>query len=74
MVRGVVLMNNTDFSGFQIELTFLFVIFCVMAIWVFYNSSRYFDGVKRHFFWPLTLITGPIGLGLYLYMKRNVDL
>jgi hypothetical protein len=72
-MRGVILANNTDFSGFQIEIAFMFVIFCCMAIWVFYNSDKYFDGFKRHLFWPITIFTGPIGLWIYLYIRRKAD-
>lgn len=64
--------SNTDFSGHQIEIAFLATIFIVMAIWVFYNSDRYFMGWNRHVFWVLTLFTGPIGLVIYLIFRKRV--
>jgi TM2 domain-containing membrane protein YozV len=74
-MRGISLMGGTDFSNFQFEISIflLFILFSIMSIWVIYDSDKYFDGIKRHLFWPLTLITGPIGLGIYLFMRRKVD-
>ncbi len=65
--------GNTDFSGYQIEIAFLFSIFFVMAIWVFYDSDKYFMGAKRHIFWFLTIFTGPITLLIYLILRRNQE-
>ncbi|GAA0337847.1 hypothetical protein GCM10008967_30140 [Bacillus carboniphilus] len=64
--------SHTDFSGHQIEIAFLASIFIVMAIWVFYNSNRYFMGWSRHAFWILTLFTGPLGLLVYLIFRKRV--
>jgi hypothetical protein len=74
-MRGTGAIAGTDFSNFQSEITMilLFIVFCIMAIWVLYNSDNYFEGVKRHLFWVLTLMTGPIGLGIYLFIRRKVD-
>jgi hypothetical protein len=74
-MRGISLMRGTDFNNFQIGITIilLFIFFCIMSIWVIYDSDKYSDGIKRHLFWPLTLVTGPIGLGIYLFMRRKVD-
>jgi hypothetical protein len=74
-MRGTALLNGTDYSGFQFEMTMilLFILFFTMSFWVFYDSDRYFDGRKRHLFWPLTLFTGPIGLGFYFFMRRKTD-
>jgi hypothetical protein len=63
--------SSTDFSGYQIEIAFLFSIFIVMAIWVYYNSERYFDGLTRHVFWLATMLTGPVGLVIYLWFRRR---
>lgn len=70
---GWSLANNTDFSGYQIEIAFLLSIFIVMAIWVYYDSDRYFPGPIKHVFWPLTIVSGPIGLIIYLMFRRNRD-
>jgi hypothetical protein len=72
-MRGTGLLNGTNYNGFQLEITliFLFIFFCIMSIWVLYDSDRYFEGIKRHLFWPLTLLTGPIGLGIYFYMRKK---
>jgi hypothetical protein len=74
-MRGTGLMGGTDLSSFQLEITiiFLFILFCIMSFWVFYDSDNYFDGIKKHLFWSLTLITGPIGLGIYFLIRRKVD-
>ena len=60
-----------DFSGHQIEIILLFGIICVMAIWIFYDSDKFFVGAKRHIFWLLTILTGPIGLIIYLIMRKR---
>jgi hypothetical protein len=75
-MRGTGLMGGTDFSSFQFEITtiFLFILFCTMSFWVLYDSDNYFEGIKRHLLWLLTLITGPIGLGFYLFMQRRVEI
>jgi len=73
LMRGWSVANQTDYSGFQIEIAFFFTIFCVMAIWVFYDSGLYFVGVKRHVFWVLTIITGPIALITYLIIRRREE-
>jgi hypothetical protein len=74
-MRGIGLMGGTDFSNYQFEITmvFLFILFSILSLWVLYDSDSYFDGIKRHIFWPLTLITGPLGLVIYLLMRRKVD-
>ncbi|WP_062352399.1 hypothetical protein [Bacillus kwashiorkori] len=66
--------NRTDFSGYQLEIAFFFSIFCILAIWVFYDSDKYFYYSKiRHIFWILTIFTGPIGLIIYLVSRRFAD-
>jgi hypothetical protein len=74
-MRGTGLMGATDFGSFQFEISmiFLFILFCIMSLWVLFDSDNYFDGFKRHLFWSLTLVTGPIGLGIYFFMRRRVD-
>jgi hypothetical protein len=74
-MRGIGLMGGTDFSSFQFEITiiFLFILFCIMSFWVLYDSDNHFEGIKRLLLWLLTLITGPIGLGFYLFMRRRAD-
>jgi len=67
------LSRSTDFSGFQIELIFFFAIFCILAIWVFYDSDKYFYSKIRHIFWLLTLFTGLIGLIIYLVSRKLSD-
>lgn len=63
--------GSTDFSGYQIEIAFLFSVFIVMAIWVYYNSERYFDGLTRHVFCLATMLTGPVGLAIYVSFRRR---
>jgi hypothetical protein len=68
------LARNTDFSGHQIEVAVIFTIFIVVAIWVYYDSEKYFIGIKRRVFWLLTIITGPIGLIIYLLQRKKEGL
>lgn len=68
------LARNTDFSGHQIEIAVFFTFFIVIAIWVYYDSDKYFIGFKRHIFWVLTIITGPIGLLIYLMQRKKEQL
>ena len=65
--------GNIDFSGYQLEFAVLFVFFAVLAIWVYYNSERYFSGIPKHLFWMITLFTGPIGLLIYLYARKKAE-
>jgi hypothetical protein len=65
------LARNTDFSGHQIEIAVIFTLFIVIAIWVYYDSDQYFIGIKRHVFWICTIITGPIGLIIYLMRRKK---
>ena len=68
------LARNTDFSGHQIEIAVFFTLFIVIAIWVYYDSDKYFIGIKRHVFWILTIFTGPIGLIIYLMQRKKEEL
>lgn len=68
------LARNTDFSGHQIEIAVIFTLFIVVAIWVYYDSDKYFIGIKRHVFWILTIFTGPIGLIIYLMQRKKEEL
>lgn len=68
------LARNTDFSGHQIEIAVIFTLFSVVAIWVYYDSDKYFIGFKRHIFWILTVFTGPIGLIIYLMQRKKEEL
>lgn len=71
---GWSLARHTDFSGHQIEMAVIFSLFIVIGIWVYYDSDKYFVGIKRHIFWILTIFTGPIGLMIYLRQRKNEDL
>ncbi|KIL53499.1 hypothetical protein KP77_04750 [Jeotgalibacillus alimentarius] len=62
--------SQTDFSGYQIELAVIYTIFLIASMWVFYDADHYFTGIKRHIFWIMTLVTGPIGMILYLIFRR----
>ncbi|WP_226087734.1 hypothetical protein [Mesobacillus sp. S13] len=66
------LARNTDFSGHQIEIAVIFTFFIVIAIWVYYDSDKYFIRFKRHIFWILTIFMGPIALLIYL-MQRKIQ-
>lgn len=68
------LARNTDFSGHQIEIAVILTLFIVVAIWVYYDSDKYFIGIKRHVFWILTIFTGPIGLIIYLMQRKKKEL
>jgi len=70
---GWFLSKNTDFSGFELEIAFFLSIFIVLAIWVFYDSDKYFYSKFRHIFWLLTIFTGPIGLIIYLVSRKFTD-
>lgn len=78
-VRGVEIMGwglarNTDFNGHQMEIVAIFAVFIVIGIWVYYDSDKYFVGIKRHIFWGLTILTGPIGLIIYLIQRKKEEL
>lgn len=64
------LASQIDLSGYQMEIAFFYTIAFVMAVWVFYNSDRHFYSPFRHLFWLLTLISGPLGLLVYLVSRR----
>lgn len=68
------LARNTDFSGHQIEIAVIFTFFIVIAIWVYYDSDKYFIGFRRHIFWVSTIFTGPIGLIIYLMQRKKEEL
>ncbi|MCM3575393.1 MULTISPECIES: hypothetical protein [Mesobacillus] len=68
------LARNTDFSGHQLEIAAIFALFIVIGIWVYYDSDKYFVGIKRHILWVLTIITGPIGLIIYLIQRKKEGL
>jgi hypothetical protein len=72
MIMGWSVAQYTDFSGYQLEIIFFYVIALVLAIWVFYNSDHYFHGFSRYILIVLTLVTGPIGLIVYLIFRKRV--
>ena len=66
-------LSFEDFAGHQLELIIMWLLFLVMAIWVYYNAESHF--VKGHYtmiFVILTLILGQIGLILYLSLRNKV--
>ena len=65
------LARNTDFSGHQIEMAAVLPFFIVMGIWVYYDSDKYFAGIRRHIFWLFTILTGPVGLIIYLINRKK---
>lgn len=68
------LARNTEFSGHQIEITVILSFFIIIGVWVYYDSDKYFVGIKRHIFWLLIIITGPIGLIIYLIQRKKEGL
>lgn len=67
---GWSMAGQVDFSGYQIEIALFYTVAFVIAVWVFYDSDRHFYSIFRHLFWLFTLITGPIGLILYLLVRK----
>lgn len=71
---GWSLAKNTDFSGHQIEIAVILSFFIIIGVWVYYDSDKYFVGIKRHIFWVLTIFMGPVGLILYLKQRKKEGL
>lgn len=68
---GWSLARNTDFSGHQIEIAVILSLFIIIGVWVYYDSDKYFVGIKKHIFLVLTIITGPVGLIIYLIQRKK---